>query len=145
MKSNKRQCAIIALNHETMQRDIRDLEILELPFHPLLGCYKGSLEDSYLVLFNNDNDLTNIKSLAIDRGQESILIQRTDGSCYLDYFTTKSRNVDGTYSNKLVSQTIMNVPKITEVGQLTPVSGEYARRQDSWSYDRKNKQHWVCI
>lgn len=128
MKAIKKQCALIALNHPTIKLDLRDLDILGLPYQSLIGCYKGIEEISYLVTFSNDNDLANIKSLAIDRSQESILIQRPDGSCYLDYLLNTSSYYQQFY----------------EVGQLKPVSREVAINQDSWTFNPETNEYWIC-
>ena len=64
------------------------LMLTKLGFKPIemVGCYKGSSETSFFVPITRVDDIERLEFIAFDRfGQESILVQYSDGHSRLHY------------------------------------------------------------
>jgi hypothetical protein len=88
---------------------------------PVKGCYKGSIEDSFKVNIEDDQDLNLVIALASMFEQESVLI--VDGSriAWLSY--AKGRDV--------------------RLGEFIAVSEAEAKAQDAWTFDPESDTYFI--
>jgi len=67
----------------TLDSWLRDLG---LNFTQVQGCYKGSSEESFLVVIRESDCIETLKGFAFKQfNQDSVLYQDTSGLCYLEY------------------------------------------------------------
>lgn len=95
-------------------------------FKPLIGCYKGVTEQSYII---NEKDWPRVAEIGVLQNQESILIvgpctSRDRRPAKLDYL------LDGVPSEDL--------------GTMRSVPEAEAKAESSWTYDPHLKEYFIC-
>lgn len=91
---------------------------------PLDGVHKGQHELAWLVCIHNTRDRQAIITLAKQYNQESILFSGVDRVCTLYYIADK---------------------RADQVGVLTDVPESFAKKQESYTYDKQANKYWVCL
>lgn len=99
---------------------------------PLLGCYKGKTEHSYLTAYKN---LGYLLASGWLKRQESILVLGSMDSqdrrkATLHYLTKAGDDL---------------LPRKDELGVLQSVSRDQALQCDAWSYDPAQREYFICI
>ena len=89
------------------------LKLANLSFKQVLGSYKGTTEDSFVVIANEDAVLSAVKRTAFADGQESVLVVNEDRESFLEF-------ADGTKQ---------------ALGSFQAVSAERAAVLDGWTLD----------
>ena len=100
------------------------LEAKHLSYKPVLGCYKGKRENSFLVLAAGRYVFSEVMSLARAYGQESILYVDSDRAATL-YFLDDRAPVG--------------------LGLYREVSEQAALQQDAYTYDPQTAGYWVAM
>jgi len=78
-------------NHQRTELLDSMLQELELPYKQIQGCYKGSTEESFMVIFKNEEEFEAIKDFAFKSfDQESILVRDYKGEASLLYQNGKT-------------------------------------------------------
>lgn len=106
----------------TNENGLAERFIKPIGFKKVQGAYKGQLEDSYLVLANEDTYLNTVRKLAKLYNQESILIVNEDRKAYLEYIGTG---------------------KQVYIGQWTSIDSLTAQSLDNWTLDGVN--YYACL
>jgi hypothetical protein len=88
MKELLPEIVILALNTDTVPKELSFLQAHGFsPIH-VQGVYKGTSEDSYLVPIKGTEELERLKVIALQHGQESILYADEARVAKLLYLTT---------------------------------------------------------
>lgn len=93
-----------------LESDLADLNVV---FNKAIGCYKGQLENSFVVIPRDTDEIDAIMHLAFKLyKQESVLMQDNEGICSLYYANGQSEKL-GTfrmvqYTQGLDNYTILN-------------------------------------
>jgi len=98
------------------------------PVKQVEGVYKGRVEDSFLIILDNPeeihNDMARVMLLAEGCGQETVLYSDDKRNTWLIDVNTKER---------------------TPMGKLTEVTKEQALAQDSYTYIPYTKNYWAIL
>ncbi len=114
----RQRVAVIALNRPSIQDDkdvllIADLESKHgLKYQEAYRFYKGTNENSYMILVPEDSTLNEVRKLARDYNQESILIIDEDRKARLEFTQTGST---------------------VQLGTWTEISALEARERENWT------------
>lgn len=92
-----------------------------LPFKSLLGCYKGTCEESFLVADNSKNRAF-VLGIARRHNQQSILIVDADRYAELLY---------------------LNLNTSQPIGKFVAVSKSHALQQDNWTFDPETENFYT--
>lgn len=93
-------------------------------FKPLIGCYKGKMENSFMV---KKSDFPKVKCLL--EGEESILELGTMDSC-------------GRRKAKLIF--LDGISAEIDLGRMVETSKEKALAQDAWTLDCQHNTYFIC-
>ena len=92
--------------------------LTQFGFKKVLGSYKGSLENSYMVLCNEDKALEYVQSVANDFKQESILIVDENRVAYIDFLDCPDKPV--------------------KLGDFVSITALEAQSLENWTLDGTN-------
>ncbi len=118
------QFVILALN---LANDKQERAILEDKFtnvKQLLGSYKGTMENSYLIEVKNKEDLLNVSIIANKYNQESVLLRDNENQAHLWYMATDD---------------------MTHLGTFTEVSQHRAHQEDGYTFDYATQKYYICV
>ena len=122
MKDINKKCIILALNSGSLILDINQIRSLGLPFKCLVGSYKGTLEDSFLVTYDTYEQYEKVLKLARKFSQESVLMLNEDRDATLYY---------------LESGDLINL------GPFVSVLRKIAYSMDAWTLDLKTGNYYI--
>ena len=101
------------------------LMLTKLGFKPIemVGCYKGSSETSFFVPTERVDDIERLEFIAFDRfGQESILVQYSDGHSRLHYPN-----------------------HIEHIGKVREITKQEAFKRDAYTFYPKQGKYYATI
>jgi len=121
MKELLPEIVILALNTDTVPKELSFLQAHGFnPIH-VQGVYKGISEDSYLIPIKGMEELERLKVIALQHGQESILYADETRTAKLLYLTTGEQ-----------------VP----LGTLQPIGEVEALNSLSYTYVPETNMYW---
>jgi len=124
MRARYNKTIIFALNTGSVRTDIEALNQFGIfRFQQMVGCYKGSTEDSYLITMPEGIALIEFLRFLMSHNQESILIQREEGDCELYYLYSKEQVM---------------------IGSLKVVDRDKAMESDAWTLDLNSGRYFVA-
>jgi len=135
MRPINKKCVILSaeLDFQTPVVNKQDTDRLEnylimdnFRYKTLIGCYKGNTEASFLVEYDNINEMVTLNKLAQHFDQETILLLDEDRNAVI-------------YNES--DNGLTQIP----IGKLRNITPKQAQKLDAWSYCPINDQYYGVL